>query len=551
MLVMDEMDGRIAVTGDTMAAKDVLKLLPGRKWEPSARAWTFPRTVSSYKLLVSAFPSIQVKPTVVDLAEKSDMLSKASAAKVANSFIPYPSRTRPWLHQARAHYFAKYRLLSQGGAMLALDMGTGKSKVAIDLVNDLDVDRVLITCPTTVMDVWPDEFERHSENHYPVYVCSRKHTVERRAAEADAFLCSGLDTRKVIVINHEALWMKPFAEFVIDSEFDMLIVDESHRAKLASGKLSRFLGRLANKIPYRLALTGTPTPHGLDDMYAQARFIDPSVWGTNHQVYKSQYLVTGGFGGYQTLGYKNVEDWNEKFHGLAIQVRADDVLDLPERTHVTRYCDLSGEEMAAYNEMREHMITEVKGGLITAGNALVKLLRLSQIVEGVVKDEFGCDVEVGDSKALLLYDVLANEIPKDEPVVVFCRFKCDLKNIAIQAEEAGRWCYELSGDRNELAMWKGSAEEARETGVGAVLAVQIQAGGVGISMVQAKYCIYMSKDFSLGNYEQSLARVHRPGQKRHVTYIHLVAKGTIDETINKALAQRKDTVEACLAEMGG
>lgn len=550
MLCIDEFEGNLSVGGDTYYVRDALKNLPGNRWDPDSKRWLFPRTVTTYQMLTAVFPEAEVRSTVVDLEKKVQLLDEAMAAKTANDLPQPTSLTKAWAHQLAAYWFAVKRMEAQGGAMLALDMGCGKSKVAIDIGTYFNAKKIIITCPTSVMDVWPEEFRAHYPWDVEVHLCDRKHSIERRTKEAEEFLSGDANHLRVVVVNHEAIWRKPFGDWALAAGFNMIIVDESHRAKSAGGKLSRYLGRWPNladtKGTYRIALTGTPCPHSIDDMYGQARFIDPSVWGTNHQVYKSQYMIMGGYGKYKVIGFKNQDDWNRKFHDIAIQVKADDALDLPEAVHTTRYCDLDDDERRAYVQMKEDFVADVKNGVITASNALVKLLRLAQIVQGTVTDQMGDKVIVGDSKARLLEEVLTDEIQKDEPVVVFCRFKCDLENIRMVCSDADRECYELSGDENRLRSWKQRCND----GVGAVLAVQIQAGGVGISMVQAKYCIYMSKDFSLGNYEQSLARVQRPGQKRNVTYIHLVARGTIDEVINKALAERKDTVETIIGWAG-
>ena len=546
MLAIDEIEGRIAVTGKTWPIREVLKALPGRTWDPDHTAWTFPRTASTYRMLTTLFKDAVIRSTLVDLEKKVGILDKAMEAKDLPHKLPMEPcmKTDPWLHQQRSFYFAKNRLLAQGGAMLALDMGCGKSKVAIDLINSFDCKRVLITCPTSVMDVWPEQFMIHSARHHRIYLCNRKHSVKRRWQEAEDFIHDN-DECGVVVINHEALWRKPFSEQTLLTDWDMLIVDESHRAKSAGGKFSRYLQRLGKVVDLRLGLTGTPCPHSIDDMYAQGRFLDPSVWGTNHQVYKAQYLVTmpGHDGTYsKVIGYKNVDDWNEKFHGLAVQVKSEDTLDLPETMEVNRYTELDEFEREVYNDMKHQFVAQVKDGTITAANALVKLLRLAQIVQGSSIDHMDRQVEIGTSKKKLLKDVLEDIT---EPVVVFCRFKCDLRNILDVGITLGRNVYELSGRTKELQDWKDDCAKDRPS----IIAVQIQAGGVGISMVQARYCIYMSKDFNLGGYEQSRARVHRPGQKEKVTYIHLVAKDTIDETINSALSKRKVTVEEILADI--
>jgi SNF2 family DNA or RNA helicase len=96
---------------------------------------------------------------------------------------------------------------------------------------------------------------------------------------------------------------------------------------------------------------------------------------------------------------------------------------------------------------------------------------------------------------------------------------------------------------DELKCW--------QAGEAPVLAVQIDSGGVGVDLTRARYAIYYSLGFSLGSYEQSLARIHRPGQTRPVEYIHLVAEGTVDEKVMAALARRADVVNTVLHEMKG
>ena len=123
----------------------------------------------------------------------------------------------------------------------------------------------------------------------------------------------------------------------------------------------------------------------------------------------------------------------------------------------------------------------------------------------------------------------------DEPIVVFCRFHHDLDAVR---EVCGPETRELSGRRNELAAW--------QAGEGRVLAVQIQSGSVGVDLTRAAYCVWYSVGWSLGEFDQAKARVHRPGQTRPVTYVRLIAKDTIDERIFAALAARRDVIESLL-----
>ena len=121
--------------------------------------------------------------------------------------------------------------------------------------------------------------------------------------------------------------------------------------------------------------------------------------------------------------------------------------------------------------------------------------------------------------------------------MVFARFRNDLDAIAATAEKMKRPHFEISGRVKSLDEWN-----AR----GGVLAVQIQAGGLGLDLTAARYCVYYSLGFSLGDYLQSVARLHRPGQTSLVDYIHLVAAGSIDEIIVNALENKEDVVNRIL-----
>jgi SNF2 family DNA or RNA helicase len=147
---------------------------------------------------------------------------------------------------------------------------------------------------------------------------------------------------------------------------------------------------------------------------------------------------------------------------------------------------------------------------------------------------------VDSAKQNLLADTL-EDIGAGEPVVVFCRFHADLDAVHEAAKTAGFESLELSGRRDELKRW--------QSGEAQVLAVQISAGGVGVDLTRARYSIYFSLSFSLGEYDQALSRVHRPGQTRPVEHIHLVARNTVDRKIMRALEKRAEVVEAILAEI--
>jgi SNF2 family DNA or RNA helicase len=171
---------------------------------------------------------------------------------------------------------------------------------------------------------------------------------------------------------------------------------------------------------------------------------------------------------------------------------------------------------------------------------MVKLLRLQQVTGGCVPTDDHTIHRIDSSKQKLLADTL-EDIGKDEPVVVFCRFIADLQAVHQACEGMTLTSLELSGKRDELKRWQDGGAQ--------VLAVQIDAGSEGVDFTRARYSIFYSVGYSLGKYDQAKKRTHRPGQIKPVTHIHLVARNTVDVKIMRALEKRAQIVESILAEI--
>ena len=456
-----------------------------------------------------------------------------------------PTRTTPWRHQTDAVAFVR-DLYRQGkrGAMIAAVMGTGKSAMTVYLCVEEGFKVILILCPLRVVQVWKPQFATHATLPFMVVPLDDSFAnvrAKRDQAERQIKLAKARGVPVVVVINYDSAWRPPFAQWALKQKWDLVVADEIHRCKAPGGKASRYLGRLAKAVRFRLGLSGTPMPHSPLDVYGYFRFIDVSIFGWSFHKFRQHYAVMGGFQNHQVVSYDNLDELNRKFYSVTYAC-GKDVLDLPPEMHITYTCQLGPEARKAYRSLERDLMAEVQSGEITAANALVKLLRLQQITGGNIRTDDGNDVQIDSAKTKLLGDVL-EDIAPDEPVVVFCRFHKDLDAVARVAAENGRQSLELSGRADHLKRW--------QAGEASVLAVQIESGGVGVDLTRARYSIYFSLGFSLGAYEQSLARIHRPGQTRPVEYIHLLAEGTVDEKVMAALARRADVVSNVLQQMKG
>ncbi len=448
--------------------------------------------------------------------------------------------TTLWPHQQAAVEL----LASRGSGMLALDMGCGKSRTALELIRRWNCRCVLILCPKSVVRVWPHEFAKHLPGASWRVLPLDWGTVKVRAeAILSEVICAEADGAPIAVtLNYDSLTHKPMPDTLASIRWDCLVMDESHRLKAHTGRQSQVTGQLALRIPHRLALTGTPMPHSPLDIWAQFRAIEPRVYGPNFWRFRDRYAVTRrrttreGREYEEVVGYRNLDELQQRMAPWTYRVRSEDVLDLPDCVDMHRYCLLSPSAQRIYHDLETRLVADIGDGIVTASNALVRLLRLAQVANGFVADELTEEEHrIDEGKAELLADVL-EDLPVTEPLVVFGRFHNDLDTIHRVGRAAGRTTSELSGRVNELQQWQGGETD--------ILAVQLQAGGLGVDLTRARYQVYYALSYSLGDYLQTRKRIHRPGQTRAVTYIHLLAAGTVDEQVAEALRQRKEVVGA-------
>lgn len=449
-----------------------------------------------------------------------------------------------WRHQEQAFQFV-LGLWRGGvrGAMLAMAMGTGKSRVAIELADELPGTLALILCPLRVVEVWEQQFARFSPGWICIGLDNRAGGVADKTVKARQWLNWAQEHHKklVLVINYESARQDPFASWALGKVWPLVIADEVHRAKEPGGRTSRFLGRLGLVARRKLGLTGTPFPHSPLDIWAQYRFLDPTVFDSTFGSFKIKHTVSGGYMGKQVVAYRDLDQLHENFKRIAFRVD-DSVLDLPPELDQVLSADMAPEGTRIYREMEEEFCAWLgTGELVTAANAMVKLLRLQQITGGYLPVEGQESVRIDNAKENLLVDFLSDLDPL-EPCVIFARFSSDLKSIRRASLRAGRLSAELSGERDERRSWT-------KDGRMADLAVQIQAGGTGVDFSRAHIGVYYSFGFSLADYVQSRARIRRPPQDRPCVFYHLQIRNSIDQYILRAIERRSDLVGEVLHEL--
>jgi SNF2 family DNA or RNA helicase len=532
--------------------RDLLARVPAGRWDRRRNVWRYPATPAVARAMLDAIYGVvdeaSVLWTVTDTLDP-DIRALASRHAVAprirdchESALDSPLSTDdmpPYDHQRRGYNMIR----EQAATMLAFDMGTGKSKVIVDTINTLTTTmrRVLIVCPCSVMAVWRNEFRKHAVVPVKLTVLDSGQSTKKRHEQAKRRDREAFYERipHVVVVNYEATRYDPLRSWLDSVPWSMTVCDESHRIKSPGGRDSRFLARIGRRSERRVCLTGTPMAHSPMDVYGQYRFLDPGIFGSSFARFRDRYATMGGYLNKEVVGYRNEDELHERFYSIGYRVMKDEVLDLPEVVHETIPVTLCPEARRVYTDLERFLVAQTAAGEVTASNGLSKLLRLQQVTSGLAATADADGVTIIDSaKRDTLADLL-RDIPINEPVVVFCRFRHDIEQACAAAQQAGRGSFRLLGGTNESADWQSDTR-------GSVLATQIQAGGVGMDFTRARYCVYYSLGFSLGDYVQSEARIHRQGQTRRCEYFHLLAENTVDERVYSSLRQKTNVIESVL-----
>jgi len=447
-----------------------------------------------------------------------------------------------WKHQQEAVEWAWAR----AWAILHHGMGSGKTLTTLALmlrcIAERQATRMLVCCPKAVMPAWQKQVSLWCPEVRVVLLDgSTKAKKQKQLAAALADL-----SPVIIVINYESAWRLDELERL---KWDVLVWDEVHRLKAPSGAASRWAGRMTKKNPQarRYGLTGTLIPHSILDPWAIYRSLEypMTTWLPTFTQHRGHHAVMNPHQPGMVVAWKNLAEAHAKIAATTHHIKSADVLDLPPIQFLDEPAELSPAESRLYREVEREFCAVCEAGTVTPANALVQLLRLQQICGGYVRfdgQETARRISDGHpAKAQRLADML-EDLPVTEPLVTFCRFTSDIAAVRAAAVAAGRTVSELSGARNELADW--------QAGKTTVLIAQIQSGGIGIDLTRAAYAVFYSLGYSLAEYEQAVARLHRPGQERRTVIYHLTAtsngRSTVDGRVYEALRERREVVNAII-----
>jgi len=553
-------DGKILLRS-VFEDKDFIRTIPGRRWIPEIKRWELPLSVESYTEILK-IKDIQIDSKVIlAVNEVRDQLHAVNAFKQTDGEVypiePMPIKTKPYRHQILGYNIG----ITLDNSGLFMEQGCGKTLSAIAIMGwrykQEEIKRVLIVAPASVLPVWISELDKHADFEYEAE-CLEKSTAKRRE-----FLKTWKykDRLQIAIINYEGVWrLIPYkadrkpkwrldeSVFSLSWRPDMIVCDESQRIKSIKASQSKGMHKLAEIAKYRMILTGTPVTQTPLDLFSQFRFLDSSIFGTVYWNFRNQYAVPIDYNGWKwEVPKSKIPLLAEKVNSITYRITKKEALDLPETVDQELYCELEPKAMAQYQEMKRESLMELRSGeVVTAANVLVRLLRLSQITGGYMKNSDERITCISEEKMKLLKATIDDIIGAGKKAVIFARFLPEIAAIRKLCDgdkkkkrDPIRYAWiagEVKDRGSQVEMFQNDPECM-------IFIAQIQTAGLGITLTAADIEIYYSLSYSFADYDQARARIHRIGQVNKCTYMHLIAKGTIDEKVLKVLKNKKSVAD--------
>ncbi len=434
----------------------------------------------------------------------------------------------------KPHDYQKYAtefILSHPVAAVILQMGLGKTVCTLDAIDQLmydlfEVRKVLVIAPLRVAKVtWADEIKKWdnlSHLRYSIAVGTEKERVAALEADADIY-----------IINRENVqWLVEKSK--VPFEFDMVVIDELSSFKNWNSKRFKAFMQVRPRVKRIVGLTGTPSPNGMMDLFAQFKCLDMGArLGRFITQYRNQYFVPDRMNGQIVYSYalrpgaeKQIYD---KISDITISMKALDHLKMPEliETRYPVYMDES--EQSLYDEMKQDLILPYKEDeVITAANAAALSGKLSQMANGAVYSETQDTVHIHDRKLEALEDIIE---AAQGPILLCYWFKHDLERITEKLKELKVSFSQIKTEEN-IRRWN---EGKYDVGL-----IHPASAGHGLNLqASSNHIVWFGLTWSLELYQQTNARLWRQGQRQETVVVqHIVTAGTIDEDILDALTSK-------------
>jgi len=443
-------------------------------------------------------------------------------------------KRKPFEHQKEGIKF----LLSRDGAILASDMGLGKTIMSVISALESGSNRILVVCPASVKINWEREINFFDDN---------TSIISGRKWKPNKFTIINYDILKNFhslpvkkkskndEINEEVLTQ------IKDYNFDLVIIDEAHLLKNNKAIRTKILMDICKTIPKVWLLTGTPIQNKPIDYYNLLKIIKAPVTD-NWEFFVKRYCDAKTFKTklkngtekkvWLTDGNSNLDELSIKTRNQILRRLKEDVLDMPDKTIIPFFLELTNEQESQYNSLWDEYIEKRReeGKTVNIQKDLVELILLRKFI---AMETIPYTTELTD-----------NAIEEGNKVIIFTNFTDELMELHQHYKNCSVIHY---GGMNEKQKQK-SVDEFTNNPKIKVFIGNVKSAGVGINLIASNVTIFNSFDWVPGINEQAEDRSYRLNQKNNVTIYYMLFKDTISVKIWWTLKRKSNIINQILRD---
>lgn len=514
---------------------DVIRLISERYWDSKNKVWELPYDALSelQSILKDYTFEIEGKP----------INNKKYREKVLKKKFELPKLLKTNLYQFQIDCFNevmnfdKYLILDEPGC------GKSVESIAIALKRK-EIDKtikhcLIIACVNGLKYNWQDEIKEHTGMD-SLILGNRKNKKGQWQVKSNEDKYT--DLQKIyedennypyfIITNIETLRNKQILDLIKTmckkKIFNIAIIDEIHKARNSTSIQGRALLSISKELKYFYGLTGTVIKNNPLDMYVPLKCVGKEQ--ANFTQFKYRYCIFGGFGGYQIIGNKHLDELQKKLNDVSIRRRKEDVLDLPSKIYMTEYVEMGDKQKKIYNDILKVIMEDIDNISLSV-DPLSQMIRLRQatadtsILSTTIKES---------AKYERLHDIVDEVISNGSKVVVFSNWVQVINRVIKEFKN-----YNPAIITGEIKDRETQKKKFLENDNCKIIFGTIGAMGTGLTLTVANTAIFLDEPYTFADLEQAADRIYRIGTKESVNIISLICKNTIDEKIHQIVMRKK------------
>lgn len=459
-------------------------------------------------------------------------------------------KTKPFPYQEQGIKW----LINNPNGLLLDEPGLGKTLQIIYAAEELkiqkNIEHCLIICGINMLkENWAKEIEKHSS--LDCRVIGRRINSKGRVTSAPLQGRADELHEKIdeffIIINIESLRDDLVIEAMKSSvnNFDMIVFDEVHKVKDSNSIQGKNLLKISSLGKYHYGLTGTIIVNSPFDAYVPLRFIQKE--NACMSTFKNYYcdferIFDYRLGKYRNnlTGYKNLDSLKEEIESCSLR-RRKNILDLPPKTVIDEYIEMSPEHQKFYFDLSKGVTEEADRVSIKDTSLLGLTVRLRQ---AATCPSILTSAKIKETKIERACELAEEIMSNGDKVVIFCSFKDPIKKIASMLSKYNPLIG--TGDLDDKTVSDNidifQNDPSRKLFIGTQ-----QKMSTGVTLTAASYMILLDSPWTQSDFDQETDRIHRIGSDNPVIIYNLISAGTIDERV-KILREYKKSISDYLVD---